>query len=82
MTSSTTAVLIVGAGPVGLALSGDLGWRGVKCSLVEKTANVTPLAKTAEEKIKTLRAWAEGRARRATSVTKLATVKTGRAIDL
>jgi 2-polyprenyl-6-methoxyphenol hydroxylase-like FAD-dependent oxidoreductase len=37
MTSSTTAVLIVGAGPVGLALSGDLGWRGVKCSLVEKT---------------------------------------------
>jgi 2-polyprenyl-6-methoxyphenol hydroxylase-like FAD-dependent oxidoreductase len=30
-------VLIVGAGPVGLALAGDLGWRGVPCRLVEKT---------------------------------------------
>jgi 2-polyprenyl-6-methoxyphenol hydroxylase-like FAD-dependent oxidoreductase len=37
MTSSNVAVLVVGAGPVGLALAGDLGWRGVKCSLVEKT---------------------------------------------
>jgi 2-polyprenyl-6-methoxyphenol hydroxylase-like FAD-dependent oxidoreductase len=37
MTSSNVPVLIVGAGPVGLALAGDLGWRGVKCSLVEKT---------------------------------------------
>ena len=32
-----TPVLIVGAGPVGLALAGDLGWRGVSCTLVEKT---------------------------------------------
>jgi 2-polyprenyl-6-methoxyphenol hydroxylase-like FAD-dependent oxidoreductase len=30
-------VLIVGAGPVGLALAGDLGWRGTACTLVEKT---------------------------------------------
>ena len=30
-------VLIVGAGPVGLALAGDLAWRGVSCMLVEKT---------------------------------------------
>jgi 2-polyprenyl-6-methoxyphenol hydroxylase-like FAD-dependent oxidoreductase len=30
-------VLIVGAGPVGLALAGDLGWRGVPCMLIEKT---------------------------------------------
>jgi 2-polyprenyl-6-methoxyphenol hydroxylase-like FAD-dependent oxidoreductase len=29
-------VLIVGAGPVGLALAGDLGWRGVPCVLIEK----------------------------------------------
>jgi len=29
-------VLIVGAGPVGLALAGDLGWRGVECLLIEK----------------------------------------------
>jgi 2-polyprenyl-6-methoxyphenol hydroxylase-like FAD-dependent oxidoreductase len=35
-----TPVLIVGAGPVGLALAGDLGWRGVPCTLVEKTAGV------------------------------------------
>src|SRR5262245_41131245 len=32
-----TPVLIVGAGPIGLALAGDLGWRGVPCVLVEKT---------------------------------------------
>ena len=32
-----TPVLIVGAGPVGLALAGDLGWRGVACTLIEQT---------------------------------------------
>src|SRR5262245_16122574 len=32
-----TPVLIVGAGPVGLALAGELGWRGVPCLLIEKT---------------------------------------------
>jgi 2-polyprenyl-6-methoxyphenol hydroxylase-like FAD-dependent oxidoreductase len=32
-----TPVLIVGAGPVGLALAGDLGWRGVPCTVVEQT---------------------------------------------
>jgi 2-polyprenyl-6-methoxyphenol hydroxylase-like FAD-dependent oxidoreductase len=32
-----TPVLIVGAGPVGLALAGDLGWRGISCTLIEKT---------------------------------------------
>ncbi|MBV6304681.1 FAD-dependent oxidoreductase [Candidimonas humi] len=31
-----TSVLIVGGGPVGLALAGDLGWRGVQCTLVER----------------------------------------------
>ena len=30
-------VLIVGGGPVGLALAGELGWRGVPCTLIEKT---------------------------------------------
>jgi 2-polyprenyl-6-methoxyphenol hydroxylase-like FAD-dependent oxidoreductase len=30
-------VLIVGGGPVGLALAGELGWRGVACRLIEKT---------------------------------------------
>jgi 2-polyprenyl-6-methoxyphenol hydroxylase-like FAD-dependent oxidoreductase len=32
-----TPVLIVGAGPVGLALAGDLGWRGQACTLIEKS---------------------------------------------
>jgi 2-polyprenyl-6-methoxyphenol hydroxylase-like FAD-dependent oxidoreductase len=32
-----TPVLIAGAGPVGLALAGDLGWRGIPCALIEKT---------------------------------------------
>ncbi len=32
-----TPVLIVGGGPVGLALAGDLGWRGRDCVLVERT---------------------------------------------
>jgi 2-polyprenyl-6-methoxyphenol hydroxylase-like FAD-dependent oxidoreductase len=34
---SETPVLIVGGGPVGLALAGELGWRGIACTLVEKT---------------------------------------------
>jgi 2-polyprenyl-6-methoxyphenol hydroxylase-like FAD-dependent oxidoreductase len=33
-----TPVLIVGAGPVGLALAMDLGWRGVECLLVEESS--------------------------------------------
>jgi len=35
--SNHTPVLIVGGGPVGFALAGDLGWRGVPCVLIEKT---------------------------------------------
>jgi 2-polyprenyl-6-methoxyphenol hydroxylase-like FAD-dependent oxidoreductase len=30
-------VLVVGAGPVGLALAGDLGWRGIDCLLIEQS---------------------------------------------
>lgn len=29
-------VIIVGGGPVGLSLAGDLGWRGIPCLLIEK----------------------------------------------
>ena len=32
-----TPVLIVGAGPVGLALAGDLGWRGIPCTIIEQS---------------------------------------------
>jgi 2-polyprenyl-6-methoxyphenol hydroxylase-like FAD-dependent oxidoreductase len=31
-----TEVLVIGAGPVGLALAGDLGWRGRQCVVVEQ----------------------------------------------
>ena len=30
-------VPVLGAGPICLALAGDLGWRGVPCTLIEKT---------------------------------------------
>jgi 2-polyprenyl-6-methoxyphenol hydroxylase-like FAD-dependent oxidoreductase len=36
MTKDTTDVMIVGAGPVGLAIACELGLRGVDCMLVEK----------------------------------------------
>jgi 2-polyprenyl-6-methoxyphenol hydroxylase-like FAD-dependent oxidoreductase len=35
--SARVPVLGVGGGPVGLALAGELGWRGVPCMLIEKT---------------------------------------------
>jgi 2-polyprenyl-6-methoxyphenol hydroxylase-like FAD-dependent oxidoreductase len=31
-----TPILIVGGGPVGLALAGDLGWRGARCLVIEQ----------------------------------------------
>jgi 2-polyprenyl-6-methoxyphenol hydroxylase-like FAD-dependent oxidoreductase len=36
MTQDHTPVLIVGGGPVGLALAAELGWRGIACTLVEQ----------------------------------------------
>ena len=36
MWDSRTQVLIVGGGPIGLALAAELGWRGVKTQLVEQ----------------------------------------------
>lgn len=35
--TSKIPVLIVGGGPVGLALAGELGWRGIACTLIEQT---------------------------------------------
>ena len=40
-----TQVLIVGAGPVGLTLALDLGRRGVRCSLIERSTSTNPLPK-------------------------------------
>lgn len=36
-----TPVLVVGGGPVGLTLAGELGWRGTSCLLVEERAGPT-----------------------------------------
>ncbi|QHE84169.1 FAD-dependent monooxygenase [Hydrogenophaga sp. BPS33] len=36
-TSRSVPVLIVGAGPIGLALAGDLGWRGIESLLIERS---------------------------------------------
>src|SRR5687768_10782404 len=35
-TTHEVPVLIVGAGPVGLGLAADLGWRGIDCMVVEQ----------------------------------------------
>ena len=37
MAESVEPVLVVGGGPVGLALAGDLGWRGISCVLIEQS---------------------------------------------
>ena len=37
MQSRIEPVLIVGGGPVGLALAGDLGWRGIRSVLIEQS---------------------------------------------
>jgi len=35
-----TEILIIGGGPVGLALAGELGWRGRRCILLEQTDGI------------------------------------------
>jgi len=40
-----TDVLVVGGGPVGLSLAGDLGWRGHACVLIEQGDGVVRQAK-------------------------------------
>lgn len=39
-------VLIIGGGPVGLALAVDLGWRGVECTVVEQAAGTIESPRT------------------------------------
>jgi 2-polyprenyl-6-methoxyphenol hydroxylase-like FAD-dependent oxidoreductase len=47
-------VLIVGGGPVGLALAADLGWRGVGCELVEQTDGAITTPKMNEVNVRTM----------------------------
>ncbi len=37
MSERVEPVLVIGGGPVGLALAGDLGWRGISCLLIEQS---------------------------------------------
>jgi 2-polyprenyl-6-methoxyphenol hydroxylase-like FAD-dependent oxidoreductase len=47
-------VLIVGGGPVGLALASDLGWRGVPCLLIEQGDGVVGTPKMNEVNIRSM----------------------------
>jgi 2-polyprenyl-6-methoxyphenol hydroxylase-like FAD-dependent oxidoreductase len=41
MAADDTSVLIVGAGPVGLTLAGELGRRGISCTVIEQRTTTT-----------------------------------------
>ncbi len=47
-------VLIVGGGPVGLALAADLGWRGIGCELIEQTDGAITAPKMNEVNVRTM----------------------------
>ena len=47
-------VLIVGGGPVGLALAAELGWRGIACELVEQGDGVIATPKMNEVNVRTM----------------------------
>jgi len=54
VTTRRIPVLIVGGGPVGLALAGELGWRGVTCELVEQGDGAIATPKMNEVNIRTM----------------------------
>lgn len=49
-----TPVLIIGGGPVGLALAGELGWRGVACTLIEQGDGTIATPKMNEVNIRSM----------------------------
>jgi 2-polyprenyl-6-methoxyphenol hydroxylase-like FAD-dependent oxidoreductase len=49
-----TPVLIVGGGPVGLALACELGWRGIACTLIEQGDGTIVTPKMNEVNIRTM----------------------------
>ena len=54
MISRSTPVLIVGGGPVGLALAAELGFQGVACMLVEQGDGVVKTPKMNEVNTRTM----------------------------
>jgi 2-polyprenyl-6-methoxyphenol hydroxylase-like FAD-dependent oxidoreductase len=60
ISSSEIPVLIVGGGPVGLALAADLGWRGIECLLVEQTDGRVHTPKMNEVNVRTMDSAAAG----------------------
>ncbi len=52
--STRTPVLIVGAGPVGLALAGDLAWRGVPSTVIERSDGVVTQPKMDLVQVRTM----------------------------
>jgi len=49
-----TPVLVVGGGPVGLALACELGWRGIACTLIEQGDGTIVTPKMNEVNIRTM----------------------------
>ncbi|OKJ66382.1 FAD-dependent monooxygenase [Streptomyces sp. CB02261] len=56
-TGTTTDVLIVGAGPVGLSAAGELRRHGVRCRLVDRLQARLPFAKAVGIQPRTLELW-------------------------
>jgi 2-polyprenyl-6-methoxyphenol hydroxylase-like FAD-dependent oxidoreductase len=54
MCASETPVLIVGGGPVGLALAAELGWQGIACTLIEQGDGVVKTPKMNEVNTRTM----------------------------
>jgi 2-polyprenyl-6-methoxyphenol hydroxylase-like FAD-dependent oxidoreductase len=62
-THTRIPVLIAGAGPVGLTLALELGWRGIRCVLVEPNEHFSgnPKAKTVHQRtLELFRRWGRG----------------------
>ncbi|MGW1927693.1 FAD-dependent monooxygenase, partial [Streptomyces massasporeus] len=56
-TGTTTDVLIVGAGPVGLSAAAELRRHGVRCRLVDRLPARLPYAKAVGIQPRTLELW-------------------------
>ena len=53
-TGLQTSVLVVGAGPVGLGLAADLGWRNIPCMVVEQSDGAITVPRTNAVNVRTM----------------------------